>query len=82
MRKTVRSVGGSVLILVGSLVVVMMQVNLSAQMDRVDREGLGGNIFALDVLPLGVLGLVMIASGVAVLFSVHRVGQRSTAADD
>lgn len=82
MRKTVRSVGGSVLILVGLLVVVMMQVNLSAQMDRVDREGLGGNIFALDVLPLGVLGLVMIASGVAVLLSVHRVGQRSTATDD
>ncbi|APZ33291.1 hypothetical protein BOH66_02555 [Microbacterium aurum] len=81
MSKTLGVAGGTVLILVGLFLLVMVPFNLSAQMDRVDREGLGGNIFAPDVLPLGGLGLLAIVIGVAVLTYTHRRGQRPTAAD-
>lgn len=73
--------GGTVLILIGLFLLVMVQFNLSAQMDRVDREGIGGNRFAPDVLPLGVLGLLTIAIGVVVLIYTHRREQRLAASD-
>ncbi|AZS45047.1 hypothetical protein BWL13_02645 [Microbacterium oleivorans] len=47
-------------------------MNLSAQMDRVDRDGTAGNLFALDVFWLGLAGVVAIAAGVGALMARRR----------
>ncbi|MFL0565387.1 hypothetical protein ACH0CG_06495 [Microbacterium sp. 179-I 1D1 NHS] len=68
MRLTV----GTALILAGLAIVVLAQVNLYAQMDRVDREGAAGDLFALDVFWLGLAGVVAIALGVGALMARGR----------
>lgn len=68
MRLTV----GTALILAGLALVVFAQVNLSAQMDRVDREGTAGNLFALDVFWLGLAGVVSVVVGVGALMARRR----------
>ncbi len=68
MRLTV----GTALILAGLALVVLAQVNLSAQMDRVDREGTAGNLFALDVFWLGLAGVVAAVVGVGTLMARRR----------
>ncbi|WP_255209248.1 hypothetical protein [Microbacterium oleivorans] len=68
MRLTV----GTALILAGLAIVVLAQMNLSAQMDRVDRDGTAGNLFALDVFWLGLAGVVAIAAGVGALMARRR----------
>ncbi len=68
MRLTV----GTALILAGLALVVLAQVNLSAQMDRVDREGTAGNLFALDVFWLGLAGVVSVVVGVGALMARRR----------
>jgi len=67
-----RTIVGTALILVGLALVVLAQVNLSAQMDRVDREGTAGNLFALDVFWLGLAGVVAVVFGVAALMARGR----------
>lgn len=67
-----RIIIGTALILAGLAVVVLAQVNLSAQMDRVDREGTAGNLFALDVFWLGLAGVIAIALGVGALMARRR----------
>jgi len=67
-----RTIVGTALILVGLALVVLAQVNLSAQMDRVDREGTAGNLFALDVFWLGLAGVVAVVFGVAALMARRR----------
>ncbi|WP_065571078.1 hypothetical protein [Microbacterium oleivorans] len=67
-----RTMVGTALILVGLALVVLAQVNLSAQMDRVDREGTAGNLFALDVFWLGLAGVVAVVFGVAALMARGR----------
>ncbi|WP_020098532.1 hypothetical protein [Microbacterium sp. 11MF] len=73
MRLTV----GTALILGGLAIVVLAQVNLYAQMDRVGREGTAGNLFAPDVFWLGLAGVVAIAVGVGALMARSRVTGRS-----
>lgn len=68
MRLTV----GTALILAGLALVVLAQVNLSAQMDRVDREGTAGSLFALDVFWLGLAGVVSVVVGVGALMARRR----------
>jgi len=67
-----RTIVGTALILVGLALVVLAQVNLSAQMDRVDREGTAGNLFALDVFWLGLAGVVAVVFGVVALMARRR----------
>jgi len=67
-----RTIVGTALILVGLALVVLAQVNLSAQMDRVDREGTAGNLFALDVFWLGLAGVVAVVFGVVALMARGR----------
>ncbi|WP_413354471.1 hypothetical protein [Microbacterium sp. 1P06AB] len=68
MRLTV----GTALILAGLALVVLAQVNLYAQMDRVDREGTTGDLFALDVFWLGLAGVVAAVVGVGALMARRR----------
>ncbi|TDL46100.1 hypothetical protein [Microbacterium oleivorans] len=67
-----RLIVGTALILAGLALVVLAQVNLSAQMDRVDREGTAGNLFALDVFWLGLAGVVSVVVGVGALMARRR----------
>jgi uncharacterized integral membrane protein len=54
------------LIVAGIVALVMVPVNMSAQMDRVDAAGTSGNIFEFDILPLSVLALGAIVAGIVV----------------
>lgn len=63
------------LVLAGVVALVFAPINLSTQMDAVDRASTGGNIFELGVVPLAVLGVVAIVGG---LMLFYRTGRRST----
>jgi hypothetical protein len=64
MKKTLALAVG--LIVMGIVALIMVPVNLSAQMDRVDAAGTSGSIFEFGILPLGALALVAIVTGIAV----------------
>lgn len=66
MNRTFGTVIGATLGVVGLVLLALSGSNLSAQMDRADREGTAGNILALDVFGFVILGLVMLAVGVIV----------------
>ncbi|WP_243841853.1 hypothetical protein [Salinibacterium sp. ZJ77] len=66
------------LVAIGLALIVLVSSNISAQMDRVDREGLGGNIFAPDIVPLGLLALATIGIGVVALIVANGRGRKKT----
>ncbi|CAL4858370.1 hypothetical protein [Microbacterium sp. MM2322] len=80
MSKTVSIVSGAVLVALGLALLVLAGLNSYAQMDRVDREGGAGNLFALDVFWLGLVGLLALALGAIALTRPLRHRDRPIAA--
>ena len=79
MRRPSGIVVGIALTVIGVAVLVLTRFTTYAQMDRVDEAGTGGDLFALEVFWLGLLGFVIVVVGVSTLLVALR--RRCTAAD-
>lgn len=63
-KKSAGTLTGVAFIIIGAIATVIAEINLSNQMDRADREGVGGNLFDPGILPLAVAGLLVLAIGI------------------
>ncbi len=63
-KKSAGTLTGVAFIIIGAIVTVIAEINLSNQMDRADREGTGGNLFDPGILPLALAGLLVLAIGI------------------
>ena len=64
------AVVGLVLLAIGISAVCVASWNLSADIDRADRTGTSGNIFALGIAPLGFVGFCAVVAGIVTLVVV------------
>lgn len=67
---------GALLVVAGVAALIAVPFNLSNRMDADDLAGTSGDLFALGIVPLGMLGVITTVGGLMLL----RVRQKQTAA--